>query len=100
MQKFLIVIWLLTVGNFIIVPSFPPRPPSAAGMIFFIALSAIATLICGKKLFLLWTDRQNQEALDMAIIFKTIVYGLLTVFGCLILGSIVYASLTGGIEIN
>ena len=103
-HRVVIGIWLLALGYFIFLPSFPPSPPSATGMIFFIAITALATWLCGRNLYrrLFGKADQNVETSrepPFIRVGKIIVYGLLTALGVFYIGMVVYVSLTRGISV-
>ena len=96
-QYFIIGVWLVSVMSFVLIPSFPPQPPSAVGVIFFLSITVVATYLCFKSAVLKWQSEEATGCLDRVAM---VVHALLAILGITLIFMYAYASLTTGIAVD
>ncbi len=92
-QKTLIFVWFLSFCYFVLIPSFPPQPPSAFGIIFYQSLTVVAAYLIFRRL-------RSPGSPGILGFIKSICLCFLLFLAVSQIFILIYASLTTGIAIN
>lgn len=98
-KKSIVALWLLTLCNLFLL-RFPPKPPSAVGLLFFQSLTVIATYLCGQSFFRRIITPADEDESSFLRTTGTLFRGLLAFLGLTITVMLAYASLTTSIAID